>query len=122
MATIEHNIQTAFVTWFGYQYPRFRLNLFAVPNGAKRSRWERMEKKQEGMTAGVADMILLVPSTRHHGLCLEFKKAKAAATSKTYQTPEQRAWQAAVEAQGYRYEVVRSFEEACNVTIDYMRE
>ena len=101
--------------WFRYQYPQLRLNLFAVPNGARRSRWERMEKKHEGMTAGVADLLLLVPNATHHGLAIEMK------TKTGRQQPSQKEWQQAAEAQGYRYEVVRSFEEFKNLINEYLK-
>lgn len=120
--SIEHKLQTGCVKWFRAQYSRFALNLFAVPNGAKRSKKERKDKKEEGLTAGVADMILLVPSTKHHGLCIEFKREKTETTRRTYQEPEQKEWQKAVEAQGYRYEVVRTFEQFYDIVMDYMRE
>lgn len=120
MATIEHDIQAACVRWFRLQYPHRALNLFAVPNGAARSRWEAGIKKAEGMTAGVADMLLLVPSPQYHGLALEFKRPKTATGDKTYQSPEQKAWQQAVEAQGYRYEVVRSFDEFKTLIDEYL--
>jgi hypothetical protein len=120
--SIEHDLQAGCVRWFRAQYSRFALNLFAVPNGQRRSRYEQREKKQEGLTAGVADMILLVPSTKHHGLCIEFKREKTDTTRRTYQEPEQKLWQQAVEAQGYRYEVVRTFEQFYDIVTDYMRE
>lgn len=120
MSSIESNIQKWSVKWFAYQYPNLRPNLFAVPNGAKRGRWEQGVKKGEGLTAGVADMLLLVPSEKHHGLCIEFKHEKTATSAKTYQSKEQKAWQLAVESQGYRYEVVRSFDEFKTLIEEYL--
>lgn len=61
--------------------------------------------KAEGVTAGVADLLLLVPTDRHHGLCVEMKTAKGR------QRDSQRAWQAEVEAQGYKYVICRSFDD-----------
>ena len=120
MNSIEHNIQRSVVTWFRLQYRGLAPLFFAVPNGQRRSRYERMEKKAEGMVAGVADMLLLVARQGYHGLCIEFKHDKTATSCRTYQTPEQKAWQEAVEAQGYRYEVVRSFDEFKTLIDEYL--
>ena len=93
------------------QYRHLALNLFAVGNGGARNRIEAAIMKGEGVTAGVADMILLAARNGYHGLCIEFKHDKTATSRKTYQSPEQKAWQQAVENEGYKYAVVRSFDE-----------
>ena len=69
----ESRIQTACVKWFRLQYPHFALNLFAVPNGGQRGKFEARIMKGEGVTAGVADLLLLLPSKGYHGLCIEMK-------------------------------------------------
>ena len=58
---IESQIQRACKKWFDYQYGQFAPLLFAVPNGGLRGKVEAAIMKAEGMTAGVADMILLIP-------------------------------------------------------------
>ena len=126
MAYKEHNLQTACVRWFRLQYRDLAPLLFAVPNGSRRTRWEAAQAKEEGMVAGVADLLLLVPSSGCHGLCIEMKqetevwKNGKRTLTRTYQRPEQKAWQAAVEAQGYRYVVCRTFEEFQNTINDYL--
>lgn len=109
---IEHALQCACVRWFRLQYPEFATLLFAVPNGGARNAITGARLKDEGVTAGVADLILLVPAfveskedktgyKMAHGLAIEMK------TPKGRRSPEQRAWQAAIEAQGYKYAIVR---------------
>ena len=107
----EHQIQCACVKWFNLQYPQYRGLLFAVPNGGARSKATAGKLKAEGVVAGVADLILLVPRfvignyNFAFGLCLETK-------SKTgRQTPEQKEWQKKVEEQRFAYIVYRSFDE-----------
>lgn len=100
----ESRLQKQCVSWFRLQYPRLALLLFAVPNGGARSRVEAAVMKGEGVTAGVADVLLLYPSSGYHGLCVEFK------TPKGRQQPSQQLWQKHVEQAGYKYVVVRSFE------------
>lgn len=101
----ESEMQRSCVTWFRLQYPNIRLNLFAVPNGGARTPVEGAIMKGEGVTAGVADLILLFPAHGYHALCIEMK------TPTGSQRPTQKQWQAAVEATGYKYTIVRSFDE-----------
>lgn len=73
MRHIESQIQQNCVTWFRLQYPKIGRLLFAVPNGGARNAREAAIMKGEGVTAGVADLILLYPSGGFHSLCIEFK-------------------------------------------------
>ena len=125
MSQEEHRLQCACVRWFAYQHPELRGLLFAVPNGGARSKATAGMLKAEGVVAGVADLILLVPRcvkakddegwyNTIHGLCIEMK------TPKGYQSPEQKAWQAKVEAEGYRYAVVRSIEQFIDTIENYL--
>ena len=59
---IESQIQQSCVKWFRLQFPEIGLLLFAVPNGGARNKREAGILKGEGVTAGVADMIL-IPSS-----------------------------------------------------------
>lgn len=110
----ESDLQTACVRWFRLQYPSLALCLFAVPNGGSRNLREAARMKGEGVTAGVADLILLVPRGGYASLCIEMKSAAGR------QRPEQKAWQQAVEKAGNRYVVCRSFDEFRAVVDDYL--
>ena len=107
MRHIESQIQQDCVTWFRLQYPKIGRLLFAVPNGGARNAREAAIMKGEGVTAGVADLILLIPSGPYSSLCIEFKTASK--TSR--QTPTQKEWQALAEANGNKYVVCRSIED-----------
>ena len=124
----EHNIQAACVRWFNLQWPEYRGLLFAVPNGGARSKATAGKLKAEGVVAGVADLILLVPDNYEtlatprsgtwyhsiHALCIEMK------TEKGRQSPEQKEWAEKVRKYGYRYVVVRSLEEFIAVVNDHL--
>jgi len=101
----ESKLQQCCVRWFRLQYPALALNLFAVPNGGARNPIEGAIMNGEGVTAGVADLLLLFASKQHHGLCIEMK------TPKGRQQPTQKRWQHAVENAGYKYVICRSFED-----------
>ena len=68
---IESQIQQSCVKWFRLQFPEIGLLLFAVPNGGARNKREAGILKGEGVTAGVADMILLKPSGGFASLCIQ---------------------------------------------------
>lgn len=112
----ESNLQRQCVTWFRLQYPSDALMLFAVPNGGGRSAIEASILKAEGVTSGVADLLLLEARGGWGCLCLEIKTKKKGSK----QSPIQKAWQIAAERAGNRYEVVRTFEEFTSIVGDYM--
>ena len=118
----ESRIQIECIKWFDYAYPTLRLNLFAVPNGGKRSKFAGGIQKAEGMRAGVADLFLAVPhfgnfvqGTFKMGLFIEMKTAKGV------QQDTQKAFQKAVEAQNYKYIICRSFDEFQIVVENYIK-
>lgn len=70
--------------------------------------------KGEGVTAGVADVILLKPSGSYASLCVEFK------TQDGTQQPSQKEWQKAAEENGNKYVIVRSFEDFRREITEYL--
>lgn len=113
---IESYTQRQCVAWFRLQYPRYARLLVANANGGKRNRIEAAIMKAEGVTAGVADLTLYVPTKRHHGLLVEMK------TEEGRQRTTQKEWQTLVTAQGYRYEVCRSLDDFIEIVKDYFTE
>ena len=121
MRNEEHDLQCACVNWFAYAHPELKGLLFAVPNGGARSKATAGRLKAEGVVAGVADLILLVPHIAEgcqymwHALCIEMK------TKRGYQSPEQKAWQSLVEQYGYKYAVCRSLDEFIKIIENYLK-
>lgn len=107
-------MQAACVRWFRYQYPQYAAMLIAVPNGVATSESQGAILKAEGMLAGVADLLLLLPSDTHTLLAVEMK------TDTGRQSPRQKEWQQQAEAHGIQYEVVRSFDEFNNLLTTYI--
>lgn len=112
----ESKLQQACVKWFNYQFPNYRGMLFAIPNGGARSAATGRILKAEGVVAGVADMILLIPNKHYHSLCVEMK------TEKGRQSPSQREWQEKVESVGNKYVVCRSLEQFIVEVEDYINK
>ena len=63
---------------------RPRVVFFAVPNKSNRGKAEAARLKREGVTAGVADLIILRPGG---GIALEMKKRQGGVVS-----PAQKVW------------------------------
>jgi hypothetical protein len=95
--------------------------LFAIPNGshlAGDGRQRAMKAgilKREGMSPGVHDLFLMLPSGPYHGLFIEMKRAKGGRV-----TPDQRSFaQRATEA-GYGCVLARGSEQAVEAIIVYL--
>ena len=114
MKQTEHNLQSACIKWFRLQYPKLALNLFAIPNGAKRSNFAGRWYKKEGLTKGVADCYLAVPSTDLHGAFIEFKAPKGT------QTEAQRDFEKAMLLHDYAYWLVNDFDDFVNKINNYI--
>lgn len=117
MRHTESKLQSACIRWARLQWPQLRTLLFSIPNGVATSASQGRILKAEGMVAGVADTFLAVPTPDNAGTFIEFKQEREVwrggqrIHTKTYQRPEQKAFQQAVTEAGYAYEVVRSFED-----------
>ena len=113
----EGKIQAECFAWFWNEYPQYRKLLFHVPNENDRADSNIIQgaiRKSLGVVSGVADLLLLVPSSRYHGLCIEMKDEKGR------QKPAQAEWQTIVEAQGYKYVICRSLEQFKIIIEDYL--
>lgn len=111
----EHQIQASCIRWFRLQYPQLKNILFAIPNAARRSARNGAYMKEEGMLAGVSDLILLKSNRFYSTLCIEMKRPGE------YQKPIQKEWQKAVESVGNKYVVCRSLEEFIAEVTDYLK-
>lgn len=111
----KHQIQASCIQWFRLQYPQLKNILFAIPNAARRSARNGAYMKEEGMLAGVSDLILLKSNHFYGALCIEMKRPGE------YQKPIQKEWQKAVESVGNKYVVCRSLEEFIAEVTDYLK-
>ena len=135
MVSRESIVQQGAVKWFNLQYPQYRGLLVHIPNEGRRTIKVingrpvcigGAKLKAEGLVKGAADLVLFVPNKYFHALCLETKvelfdySSGKEKKTKTYQSPEQKEWQALVESQGYRYEVYRNIDEFRKRVLEYM--
>ncbi len=112
----EHSHQCTVVEWFDLQYPQLSRLLFAVPNAARRSPRQGAWMKAEGMRAGVADLILLVPRGGFHGMVIEMKALLGTTTK------EQVAFLAAANDQGYFAAVCKGSGPAIETIRNYLEK
>ena len=80
----EDALQTSIMRWFALQYPEYVGMLFAVPNGGRRDAREGARLKKQGVTAGVSDLILLVPRPQVLLLEVKVKGGKLSDAQKTW--------------------------------------
>lgn len=123
----ESDLQIRCVKWFRIQYPAFARLMEHPKNEGNGDRVQGAIAKAEGVQAGVADLILHVPSVcrEWNGVCQEepFMVHSLAVEMKTRngrQSPEQKVFQRYFEAAGGQYVIVRSFEEFQKVVGSYM--
>lgn len=111
----EHRIQVHCVRWFRLQYPEYADLLFAIPNGGRRDAITGAKLKDEGVIAGVSDLIFLKPNRFYGSLCIEMKKPKGK------QSASQKAWQQTVERAGSKYALCFSFDDFKREVTDYLQ-
>lgn len=112
----EHKLQVSMINWFRLQYPSMRHNLFAIPNGGRRDAATGRRLKDEGVLAGVSDLILLKSNRCYGALLIETK------TRKGVQRESQKEWESKITADGYKYVIVRSLDEFIEVVTEYLKD
>lgn len=119
----ESAMQISCVTWFRTVFAQYALFLFSIPNGAKIGGHVTKKGfpvlasilKGEGMTEGVADLMLALPRNEYHGLFIEMKTPVGSLS------PEQRDFLERMSSVGYAVALCRSqndFEKTVNDYID----
>ena len=114
MKHLEDDLQATCIKWFDYQYPKLKNLLFHVPNGGNRNVREAARLKSQGVRSGVADLILLIPKSNFHGLCIEMKSEKGKLSE------NQKEWLKLVSSQCFCVQVCNSFESFYKTINEYM--
>lgn len=102
MKQSEHDLQTACVNWFRYQYPK--LLIYSIPNGGQRNAIVAAKLKAEGVLAGVPDLHVPVAVGKYHGMYVEMK------VGRNKPTENQLNVMAKLQEQGYYCAVCNSFD------------
>lgn len=102
--------QIKLVTWLTKQGIRF----YHIPNGGKKSLWEGLKFKRLGVSPGVPDLCIPIPSGSYHGLYIEIKRILGGNVSQN-----QEDWLAFLCDKGYFARVAKGFEEAKEMILYY---
>lgn len=111
----EHEEQVIFVTYCRNHKNSVVHDIFAIPNGGKRSLITAIKLKNEGVTAGVPDLFLPYPSNGYHGLFIELKKSKGGTVSSEQKIAIER-----LNKHGYKAVVCKGAQEAIAVVEAYI--
>lgn len=110
----ESQIQKDCVRWFRERYESIEPLFFAVGNGGARNVWTAKIMKDEGVRAGVADLILLIPRHGYSCLCIEMK------TPDGKQSDSQKTFERLLTQYKGKYVVCRSLPDFQRVVMEYV--
>lgn len=116
---LEKNEQKALFQWrdaVKKQRPELRW-LFAIPNGLWLPDGYEKTAIQQGLTAGVSDVALLVPRGPYHGLLIELKRRNA---TPCCVSPNQKDFLETMQKNGYYATWCKGWEAAQKLIIDYL--
>ena len=94
-----------------------KIPIFHIPNGSYKSVTARTKSKQEGLKAGVPDLMIPVPNKNHHGLFIEMKRVKNSKVS-----GHQKQWIELLNKQGYKAIVCYGNNEAIKEIENYIKD
>jgi hypothetical protein len=112
----ESQIQKDCVRWFRERYAEIEPLFFAVGNGGARNAWTAKIMKDEGVRAGVADLILLIPRHGFACLCIEMK------TPDGKQSDSQKVFEKMCKQYRNKYVVCHSLPEFQKVVMEYLED
>ena len=112
----EQRMLMEWAEWSKGNHPELEL-LFHIPNGGSRNLIEARHLKEQGVKAGVPDIMLPVSRGGYHGLFIEMKRQKGGKISK-----EQEHWIVKLNWKGYLAVVCAGWEEAAEMLMKYLKE
>lgn len=115
----EHAEQVALISWWALAHKRYRLpeySLMAIPNGGARHILTAVKLKQEGVRAGVSDLLLRVSENGYHALWIEMKIKGGKLSDSQSRFIE---WQ---RNEGAKCVVCYSWTEAKEIIEDYLKD
>lgn len=111
----EQDLQIRCVKWFRITYPAFAHLMFHPKNEEAGGRVRAAIAKAEGVQAGVADLMLMVPTQEHSYLAIEMKDKKTGRVGKN-----QKLFKRYAEAAGGKYIIIKSFDDFVSEVTKYM--
>lgn len=113
----EGDEQAQLIAWFRLQFPALGPLLIHIPNGGSRKNaFEGWRLKQQGVRAGVSDLLLPVAKGGYFGLWIEFK---ATPPDDAIVSTAQQSWVDEMRSQGYRAEICKGLAPAKSLLTAY---
>lgn len=109
----EHQEQSLVIQYCNLK----KIPIFHIPNGSYKSLTARVKAKQEGLKAGVPDLMVPFPNKEHHGLFIEMKRVKNSKVS-----DQQLKWIELLNNQGYKAIVCYGSSAAIKEIESYIKE
>lgn len=94
-----------------------KIKIFHIPNGSYKSLTARIKSKQEGLRAGVPDLMIPIPISKYHGLFIELKRRDK---NKSKVSENQKKWINDLNNLGYLALVCYGANEAIKSIEDYL--
>ncbi|KVP75607.1 hypothetical protein WJ96_07325 [Burkholderia ubonensis] len=114
----EGEEQAQLIKRFRDEYPDIGLLLIHIPNGGyRKNAFEGWRLKEQGVRAGVSDLMLPVARGGFFGLWIEFK---AAPPNDAAVSDKQQEWVELMQAQGYSAHVCLGVDAAMKVLAEYL--
>jgi len=108
----EHDHQKIVISTIRRDFPG--VLIFAIPNAGTASPQRGARLKEEGLLAGIPDLMIARAAQGFHGLFVEMKTLAGSASK------EQKAVIAKLQAEGYRCEVAKGYDCALKIIRDYL--
>ena len=108
----EETLQTNFIKYLSLKYPKIRY--CASLGGIRTSFKQAIKAKRNGYVKGFPDVQITEARGGFFGLFIELKY-------KGYPTKEQKQWIIDLTERGYKAEVCRGLDSACDLLNEYMR-
>lgn len=121
MKTGEHQIQVAGVRICRACWPICERLLFAIPNGGKRDTITGKRLKDEGVIAGVWDLMLAVRRENTQGMIIEVKRPGREKEMNGGLTPDQIKWGSEMANQGWKLDICYSAQQIVDAVALYLR-
>ena len=110
----EQDLQIRCVKWFRVTYPAFAFLMFHPKNEEAGGRERAVRAKKEGVQAGVADLMFMIPTQDYFALAIELKDKDGR------MSPQQKIFKRYFEAAGGKYVTVRTFDDFVNEVTKHM--
>lgn len=112
----EGKVQEKVIQAFRKIYPKYAYCIFSIENKRVTTKGQGAKLKRQGVTAGVADLCLALPTQKSGALYIEMKFGK------NKQSKAQKEWQKEIEKNGNTYVLAYSVYQAFEFIIPYIQQ